>query len=79
MEIDKNLLYTMIREYWSIDNNPLCHDVSILALKKMGFTQEEIKQCLHDLTFENKLEAEEALNNALKETKDYYLDDDDDL
>lgn len=74
MEVDKTLLQTMIREFWAIDNNGLCHDVTIIALRKMGFSDKEIRHCISDLNILNNKDAEEVLRDAMDDTRHYYSD-----
>lgn len=44
MEVNKEELQTMMREFWAIDNNSNCLKASIIFLKRIGIPSNEIKQ-----------------------------------
>lgn len=78
MEVDKILLQTMIREFWSVDNNQLCENVTILFLRKIGLNDKEITRHWLSSGYREPLknkgfkDAEKALDNAIEETKNYF-------
>lgn len=46
MEINKNELHTMIREYWATNHNDLTTSVSVYFLRRIGLTDREIRNWL---------------------------------
>ncbi len=76
MEIDKTLLQTMIREFWSVNNNDLCENVTILFLRKIGLSDNDITRIWLDIRESIKSrdfsEAQERLDEAIKDTKNYF-------
>ena len=74
MEVNKEELQTMMREFWSVDNNDTCQKCSIIFLKRIGLTEREIKgwmQIVDDLP-EITQEDEDGFQNALEDTFSYY-------
>ena len=76
MEVNKEELQTMMREFWAIDNNPECLRASIIFLKRIGLTEKEIKFWIdfknrekEDYTITE--EDENHYHEALEETQNY--------
>lgn len=44
MEVDKDKLQMMMREYWSIDNNEVCLAMTIIFLRDLGLSDKEIRK-----------------------------------
>lgn len=76
MEISKVYLQTMLREFWSL-NNEFCEDVTIVFLRKLDITDSEIERILH-LKIEGRdlNSAEEYLESTVRDTKNYYMNED---
>lgn len=79
MEIDRTLLQTMIREYWAVDNNDICENATIVFLRKIGLSDEEIQEWtnIRDIEKHELSEAEEMLSDAIKDTKNYFSHNED--
>lgn len=73
MEISRTLLRTMLREFWSWNNNDTCETATVMFLRNVGLSNDEIKKWLDiDPKSINMNEAEEILCEALKDTNNYY-------
>ena len=76
MEIDKVLLQTMLRKFWMSTHNEICEGATVVFLQRIGLTNREIKKWIEiNVKNINLSTANEILNEAVKETKNYYLDD----
>jgi hypothetical protein len=75
MEINKQELQTMIREFWA-RNNDTCERVTIVFLKRIGLTELEIKTWLGYPTDEKLPKTnQEDIDDFIEElhsTEDYY-------
>lgn len=81
MEINKEELQTMVREFWAVDNNPECLKATIIFLKRIGLTEGEIKLWIDFSPWEKEdyiidEEAENYYLEKLKDTIDYYEEED---
>jgi len=77
MEVHKEELQTMMREFWAIDNNPNCLKASIIFLKRIGLTEKEIKLWIDFRPWEKEdytitEEDENDYLEKLKDTQNYY-------
>lgn len=79
MEINKEELQTMIREFWAVNNNVHCEAMTVIFLRKIGLTDKAIDLWLEfnegfpTITEED----EENYEDALQTTKDYFFDEND--
>jgi len=76
MEIDRVLLQTMLREFWLTTHNDICEDATVAFLKRIGLTDREIKEWVEvNPNLVNIKEANDILDEAVKETRNYYIRD----
>ena len=74
MKVSKKLLQTMFREFWAL-NNELCENVTILFLRKLDLTDDEIKEILdinENIKSRNFKDAEISLYEAIEDPEHYY-------
>ena len=74
MKVSKKLLQTMFREFWAL-NNELCENVTILFLRKLDLTDDEIKEILdinENIKSRNFKDAEISLHETIEDTEHYY-------
>ena len=80
MEIKKQELQTMMREFWAIDNNPVCLKSSIIFLERIGLTQKEIDLWIDFRPWKKEdyiiSEEDKAYYlEKLEDTRDYYMEE----
>jgi hypothetical protein len=76
MEINRDLLKTMLREFWGL-NNELCENATIIFLRKCDLTDKEIESWLdirQSIKNRDLKEAQEIFDEKVQETKNYFYE-----
>lgn len=80
MEINKEELQTMIREYWAVDNNELCLKMTVIFLRFQGVSDKEIINIIDLRAWGERLptiteDDMEDFKQSVEDTKDYFSQD----
>lgn len=81
IKIDKAELFMMIKNFWAVDNNPVCLTATIQFLKQVGLTEKELSFFIdydswneedYRITPEDKANYEEKLEEAKEQFEEYF-------
>lgn len=76
--IDKAELQMMLNNYWSVDNNEMCFEATVLFLQRLGLNDLEIKNMFNDFVHWNR-EKEDWHNACFKPSEEIIVDYDNEL
>ena len=77
MEINKEELQTMIREFWAVDNNELCLKMTVIFLRFQGLSDKDIIKFVDLRGWGGRIpeiteDDLESFKQSVEDTKDYY-------
>ena len=83
IQIDTDELQLMLNEYWSINNNDTCKNMTYHFLQRQGLSENKIKSMFNDWChwerdFDTPIVCDELrieFDNKLQECREYYVED----